>query len=126
MGRNKCEQRHKRAPFTYNAWKSPEVLARISEVAGIDLVPSIDFEIANINISIRDEDSETEQVVTLSDSCEDRMSAVAWHYDSFPFVCVAMLSDCTGMVGGETALRMSSGEIMKVRSPAMVRFNRLQ
>ncbi|KAL2793116.1 hypothetical protein BJX66DRAFT_339174 [Aspergillus keveii] len=106
-----------RAPFTYAAWKSPEVLARISEVAGIDLVPSIDFEIANINISIRDENANVEHTVDLVSDQE--LPAVAWHYDSFPFVCVTMLSDCTGMVGGETALRMPNGDIMKVRGPAM-------
>ncbi|RDW62988.1 uncharacterized protein DSM5745_10099 [Aspergillus mulundensis] len=108
-----------RAPFTYDAWKSPEVLARISEVAGMDLIPSIDFEIANINISIRDENSNTEKTLTLMSGKEDELPAVAWHYDSFPFVCVTMLSDCTDMVGGETALRTPSGEIMKVRGPAM-------
>ncbi|KAJ5355328.1 uncharacterized protein N7496_012540 [Penicillium cataractarum] len=107
-----------RAPFTYAAWKSPEVLARISEVAGIDLVPSIDFEIANINISIRDENSRVEHNVNLM-SDKEELPAVAWHYDSFPFVCVTMLSDCTGMFGGETALRMPSGDIIKVRGPAM-------
>jgi hypothetical protein len=31
-----------------------------------------------------------------------------------------MLSDCTNMIGGETALRTGTGEIMKVRGPAMV------
>ena len=106
------------APFTYDAWKSPEVIARISEVAGVDLVPSIDFEIANINISINNPNVE----VALTDDKpqEDELPAVAWHYDSFPFVCVTMLSDCTDMVGGETALRTATGEIMKARGPAMV------
>ena len=47
-------------------------------------------------------------------------SAVAWHYDSFPFVCVVMLSDCSEMIGGETAIKTPSGEIMKVRGPTMV------
>ncbi|PWY87287.1 hypothetical protein BO94DRAFT_517154 [Aspergillus sclerotioniger CBS 115572] len=105
------------APFIYDAWKSPEVIARISEVAGVDLVPSIDFEIANINISINNPNAE----VALNDDKpqEDELSAVAWHYDSFPFVCVTMLSDCTDMVGGETALRTATGEIMKARGPAM-------
>ncbi|KAJ5218533.1 uncharacterized protein N7498_000632 [Penicillium cinerascens] len=106
-----------RAPFTYTAWKHPETLARISEVAGIDLVPSIDFEIANINISIRDEKANVEHSIDLMSDQE--LPAVAWHYDSFPFVCVTMLSDCTGMVGGETALRKPNGEILKVRGPAM-------
>ncbi|KAL4868895.1 hypothetical protein BDV12DRAFT_185606 [Aspergillus spectabilis] len=79
------------------------------------LSPTIDFEIANINISIRNEDMHTEQTINLV-SDED-LPAVVWHYDSFPFVCVTMLSDCTDMVGGETALRTPNGEILKVRGP---------
>lgn len=31
-----------------------------------------------------------------------------------------MLSDCTKMVGGETALRTADGGIVKVRGPEMV------
>ncbi|KAK2609154.1 hypothetical protein QQS21_002236 [Conoideocrella luteorostrata] len=110
----------KRAPFTYAAWNSPELISKISQVAGVELVPSIDFEIANINISVSEEPAENSYEVKGKDQpLGDDISAFAWHYDSFPFVCVVMLSDCTGMVGGETALRTSSGEIMKVRGPAM-------
>ncbi|KAB8277874.1 hypothetical protein BDV30DRAFT_250771 [Aspergillus minisclerotigenes] len=105
-----------RAPFTYAAWNDPEVLRRISEVAGIDLIPSVDFEIANINISVN---SNPQPVPEQQVPSNEELPAVAWHYDSFPFVCVTMLSDCTGMVGGETALRTPSGDIMKVRGPAM-------
>lgn len=92
-------------------------MAKISEVAGVDLIPSIDFEIGNVNISFGDGTTATWNRTTDS---EDGTSAVAWHYDSFPFVCVTMLSDCNGMVGGETALRRPDGHIMKVRGPAMV------
>jgi hypothetical protein len=93
----------------------------VSEVAGIDLVPSMDFEIANINISAN-EDSQAviEEKSDAADPLGDGLSTVAWHYDSFPFVCVVMLSDCTGMIGGETAIRTASGDIRKVRGPAMV------
>lgn len=84
---------HERAPFTYDAWWDPKTLAKISEVAGIELVPAFDFEVANINISINDQDAPV-----LADG--EETSAVAWHYDSFPFVCVTMAADCTGMVGG--------------------------
>ncbi|KAI1204693.1 uncharacterized protein F4807DRAFT_454516 [Annulohypoxylon truncatum] len=101
-----------RAPFTYDAWWSPEVLAKISKVAGIELVPAFDYEVANINISINDESAD----ITAD---RDKNSSVAWHHDSFPFVCVTMVSDCEGMVGGETAIRLPSGEIRKVRGPAM-------
>ncbi|KAI9712007.1 MAG: hypothetical protein M1820_001715 [Bogoriella megaspora] len=106
-----------RAPFTYSAWNSPELISKVSEVAGIDLIPSIDFEIANINISVSNGDSVN--IASRDDPLGDGLSSVAWHYDSFPFVCVVMLSDCTGMAGGETALRTAAGEIMKVRGPAM-------
>ena len=51
---------------------------------------------------------------------EDDMPVVGWHRDSYPFVCVLMLSDCTNMVGGETALRTGTGEVIKVRGPEMV------
>ena len=30
-----------------------------------------------------------------------------------------MLSDCSTMIGGETALRTGTGEILKVRGPGM-------
>ncbi|KAK0647609.1 hypothetical protein DIS24_g7587 [Lasiodiplodia hormozganensis] len=104
-----------RAPFTYDIWNSPEVLAKISQVAGIELVPAIQYEIANINVSINDHKG---PAPTQQDADDANLSAVAWHFDSFPFVCVTMLSDCTGMVGGETALRLPSGDIMKVRGPS--------
>ncbi|RAK81574.1 uncharacterized protein BO72DRAFT_368766 [Aspergillus fijiensis CBS 313.89] len=103
-----------RAPFICDAWKSPEVLSRISEVAGIDLVPAMDYEIAAINISINNQ-----TVASTSPATDDALPAFAWHRDSYPFVCVTMLSDCTGMTGGETALKTASGEIMKVRGPVM-------
>lgn len=52
---------------------------------------------------------------------EQDAAAFGWHYDSFPFVCVTMLSDCTSMIGGETAIQLPSGEIKKFRGPSMVR-----
>ncbi|CAG7932449.1 unnamed protein product [Penicillium olsonii] len=105
---------NRRAPFTCDAWSSPELLARVSEVAGIDLVVAWDYEIANINISVSEESSGSVSTEGKLDT-----SAFAWHYDSFPFVCVTMLSDCTNMIGGETAIRTPSGEIKKIRGPAM-------
>ncbi|KAI2465379.1 hypothetical protein F4781DRAFT_438799 [Annulohypoxylon bovei var. microspora] len=103
---------HERAPFTYDAWWSPEVLAKISEIAGIELIPAFDYEVANMNISINDQSAD---IVAGG----DKTTSVAWHYDSFPFVCVTMASDCTGMVGGETAIELPGGEIRKIRGPAM-------
>ncbi|OJD18722.1 hypothetical protein AJ78_01259 [Emergomyces pasteurianus Ep9510] len=103
------------APFVYDAWQSPEVLKIVSNLAGIDLVPAMDWEIGHINISVP---SQIEKGQGLTPS-EDDEPIVDWHTDSYPFVCVTMLSDCTHMVGGETALRKGDGSILKVRGPQM-------
>ena len=80
----------------------------------------MDYEIAQINISVNDERTPAPDMVKKEDDPLADGSSVAWHYDSVPFVCVMMLSDCTDMVGGETALRMPSGVTMKVRGPSTV------
>ena len=93
----------------------------------------MDFEIAHINISVKSEKQKVEELqahaermsadVLISSSAassEREAPIVDWHTDSYPFVCVTMLSDCTTMIGGETALRTGTGDIMKVRGPQMV------
>lgn len=108
---------HRRAPFTCDAWSSPELQALVSQVAGVDLIQAFDYEIANINISVN------KDCVAGSDyKQEPDASAFAWHYDSFPFVCVTMLSGCSNMIGGETAIRTPAGDIKKIRGPEMVSF----
>ncbi|KAI4145283.1 MAG: hypothetical protein L6R39_003862 [Caloplaca ligustica] len=122
----------KYAPFVYDTWKHPETLAIISKVAGVELVTEMDFEIAHINISVKSDKQREEEVQAFVDKkafdedegiagCpwEDDKPIVDWHTDSYPFVCVTMLSDCTSMIGGETALRKGNGEIVKVRGPGM-------
>ncbi|KAI8635446.1 hypothetical protein F5Y19DRAFT_11746 [Xylariaceae sp. FL1651] len=123
---------NKYAPFVYDVWKSPETLAIVSKIAGIDLVPEMDFEIAHINISVKSEKEKQEELEAVAEKAnyeadegiagcpwEDDKPIVDWHTDSYPFVCVTMLSDCTEMIGGETALRTGTGDIMKVRGPQM-------
>ncbi|KAJ4307685.1 hypothetical protein N0V84_012560 [Fusarium piperis] len=98
------------APFVHALWKSPEVLAAVSEVAGIDLVP-FEYEVGHTNLFFSDGDES-------SDEANDSVG-FSWHYDSFPFVCVTMLSDCTEMKGGETAVLTGSSDVLKVRGPTM-------
>ena len=104
----------KEAPFIYDAWKNPEVLTIISKIAGVELVPCTDFEIAHINLSstapVKKEESSA--IVLETDK-----PIVDWHTDSYPFVCVTMLSECTSMIGGETAIRTGDNEVLKVRGP---------
>jgi len=101
----------------YDAWNHPETLAAVSKIAGIDLVPALDYDIGHVNISVPAESPCANPEKNVSD--EQEMTAFGWHKDCFPFVCVTMLSDCTGMVGGETALKTGYGDIIKVRGPAM-------
>jgi hypothetical protein len=119
------------APFTYGAWHDPRVLGIISKIAGIELVPNMDYEVAHINISGSDvaklnpfgPDAEQQRPKPAPEDDEprkDKGAIVGWHQDSYPFVCVTMLSDCTDMVGGETALKTGKGEVVKVRGPQMV------
>ncbi|KAL2687936.1 hypothetical protein Neosp_005506 [[Neocosmospora] mangrovei] len=117
------------APFIYNAWKDPETLRIISNLAGIDVVPVMDYDIAHINVSgpsiphlsplEQDRNREILQEKEIDKpKVEDKNDAiVSWHNDSYAFVCVTMLSDCTGMTGGETALKTADGSVIKVRGP---------
>ncbi|PQE25234.1 ubiquitin-conjugating enzyme e2 protein [Rutstroemia sp. NJR-2017a WRK4] len=102
--------------FIYEAWKHPETLAIISKIAGVDLVPVMDYEIGHINLSIPGNKLEHDKDALISE--DDEQPIVGWHRDSYPFVCVLMMSDTTGMVGGETALRTGYGDIKKVRGPS--------
>ena len=122
------------APFIYDAWNNSETLSIVSKIAGVDLIPVINFEIGNINISVKSEEEAAEEVANVNRAklsfdndegiggCpwEDDKPVVGWHTDSYPFVCVVMLSDCKDMVGGETALMTGRGDVFKVRGPQKV------
>jgi len=113
----------KYAPFVFDAWNHPDTLAIISEIAGVDLVPSMNLEVGHVNFSVKSEQETQEEIKSLEREAkrdDDEKPVVGWHTDSYPFVCVLMLSDCTNMVGGETALRTGNGDVMKVRGPEMV------
>ncbi|KIW68732.1 hypothetical protein PV04_04656 [Phialophora macrospora] len=106
----------KYAPFMYDAWTDPKTLSIVSKIAGIDLVPMIDIDIGNINISVQDPLKNHEK---LENQSNDDIPVTKWHVDSYPFVCVVMMSDASQMIGGETAVKTGSGDIIKVRGPQM-------
>lgn len=128
----------KDAPFIYDMWTSKEMLAACSAAAGCELDVVFDYEIGHINIQLPpgvDEGGEDlERLLPPVDPPQQRAevsdeeaakaaeagiaNVTAWHNDSFPWVCVVMLSDPTGMKGGETALRKGDGSILKVRGPS--------
>lgn len=115
-------------PFTYQAWTHCKTMELVSKMAGVELEIVMDYEIAHTNISMKLNDMVEEERIkhqrqlidqesatsTTTNGGDDIPAVVGWHYDSYPFVCVLMLSDTTNMIGGETSLRMGSGHNGKV------------
>lgn len=128
------------ASFIHEFWHSPEVLKIISENAGVDLIPAMDYEIGHANVqlgpgglqAVRNTPVEpptaTEEAIAEFEKEKPSVRAVTdqtkpiieWHRDSHPFVCVVMLSDARHMVGGETELKKADESTLKVKAPQMV------
>jgi hypothetical protein len=128
------------APFIHAFWHSPEVLKIVSENAGIDLVPAMDYEIGHTNVQLGPGGVEAARMTPIEPpkATKDAIAAfekdspdnqtktdqtkpvIEWHRDSHPFVCVVMLSDAEHMAGGETELQCGDGErTVKVKSPGL-------
>ena len=128
------------APFIHSFWHSPEVLKIVSDNAGIDLVPVMDYEICHANVQMGPDRIEgirktpveppiaTEEAIAAFEKNKPKPEVktdqtkpiIEWHRDSHPFVCVVMLSDARHMIGGETELECGDGRSVKVRAPQMV------
>lgn len=106
-------------PFVHLAWTHPKTLELISHIAGVELEVVMDYEIAHVNMAMEDKsavdgdksirEAQARARQGLSDG-SDIPAIVGWHNDSYPFVCVLMLSDTTDMIGGETSLRMGGAD----------------
>ncbi|KAI0834690.1 hypothetical protein F5Y06DRAFT_306580 [Hypoxylon sp. FL0890] len=110
----------KHAPFIYAAWKHPKTLELLSKVAGIDLSIKVDHEIGHLNFAVKPDDKPPEanpEIPTAQYSKEREV--VGWHYDSYPYSCVTMLSDGTNMVGGETVMQLKNGQVLKLDKPKL-------
>ncbi|KAK6465731.1 hypothetical protein DFJ63DRAFT_310814 [Scheffersomyces coipomensis] len=112
-------------PFIYKAWSHPKTMELINKKAGVDLEIIMDYEIAHVNIAIKN-DAMVEKELAIynannkvTKNTEDMPAVVGWHRDSYPFVCVLMLSDTTNMIGGETGLKTGTGEIAVVPGPKL-------
>lgn len=128
-------------PFVNDAWRSAELLGAVSKAAGVDLIPVFDYDIAHTNVQVDAERAKNDNIYEILPEAEppkqsddpslidqaavtrdinDKNAIVGdWHNDVYPWVCVLMLSDPTGMSGGETALRKGDGSFMKVRGPEL-------
>jgi hypothetical protein len=126
------------APFVHSAWRSEAMLKACSEAAGCELEVVFEYEIGHINVQLppgalesgksmeeclppasppKQSSKDLKQDEEVRGEPMDESIITAWHNDSYPWVCVCMLSDPKGMRGGETALRKGDGSIFKVRGP---------
>lgn len=136
------------APFIHQFWHSPEVLRIISDVAGVGLVPAMDYEISHANVQLgaggleevrgtpveppvateeaienfRKEKEKEEERKAVTDQMKP---IIEWHKDSHPFVVVVMLSDARHMAGGVTELMKGDGTTLKVKAPQMVSYPKI-
>ncbi|KAL2074740.1 hypothetical protein VTL71DRAFT_8519 [Oculimacula yallundae] len=113
----------KHSKFIRDLWQHEETIRIISDAAGMDLVPVTEAEIAHTNVQIpgttveeRRRNLQVQPKAVLVPTAEGETdidplsgSIVPWHYDSFPFVCVLMLSDTDGRRGGETYIKKRDG-----------------
>ncbi|KIX95190.1 uncharacterized protein Z520_09106 [Fonsecaea multimorphosa CBS 102226] len=121
-------------PFVDSVWRSPEVIAACSQAAGIDLQVIFDYEIGHVNVQLDEladkenlwdvlppayppKNSTTIERSSIPSEKEQLSSVRDWHVDSYPWVCVCMLSDPQGMVGGETGLEKGDGSVVKMLGP---------
>lgn len=125
------------APFTYALWRSELMRQTCSAAAGVELEIIFDYEIGQLNVQLdasvdvnlpitavlppavppQEPESASDEIIEPGEDLKGLVSS--WHNDSYPWVCVLMLSDPVGMKGGETALRTGDGSIIKVPMPGM-------
>lgn len=112
-------------PFIYEAWTHPKTMDLISTMAGVDLEPIMDYEIAHGNIAVNSEENVIQEkqqhlreaALRGENDGQQIPAVVGWHCDSYPFVCVLMLSDTSSFIGGETYLRMGDSKVARVNGP---------
>lgn len=133
------------APFIHQFWNSPELLKIVSDIAGVELVPVMDYETSHANVQVGPEGMDgvratpveppaaTEEAIRqfkknkpATRDVDENNVVVEWHKDSHPWVCVVMLSDARNMVGGETEIMKGDGTTIKAKAPQMVSYPKIQ
>ncbi|KAJ5641228.1 hypothetical protein N7490_005228 [Penicillium lividum] len=123
----------KHSRFIRDFWTHPEIMRIVSDASGVPLEVVMPTEIGHTNIqaegatitemisNLKVEPSVEKIELSLEDRAydplKDEASIIPWHYDSYPYVCVVMLSETDGMVGGETYIKKGNGEAQKVEGP---------
>ncbi|KAF8532191.1 hypothetical protein JB92DRAFT_3104298 [Gautieria morchelliformis] len=112
-----------RARFIYEAWTHPAVVERLNDAAGIALTPVYDYEIGHVNLQLGprgwagltadpDLPDSVGSLATDEEITPTLMRKPNWHKDSYPFVCILMLSESSHLQGGRTVVRRADGSEM--------------
>ncbi|KXG49875.1 uncharacterized protein PGRI_058430 [Penicillium griseofulvum] len=117
----------KQSSFINDFWTHRETMNIVSEAVGVPLEVVMPTEIGHTNIQVEGTTiaemannlkvEPSVEKVELSpedrayDPLKDASAIIPWHYDSYPYVCVLMLSDTEGMIGGETYIKKGDGEV---------------
>ncbi|KAJ5851752.1 uncharacterized protein N7529_011137 [Penicillium soppii] len=125
----------KKSKFINDFWTHPDTMRFVSEAIGVPLEVVMPTEIGHTNIQVQGTTiaemasnlrvEPTAETLELSpedrayDPLTDKSSIIPWHYDSYPYVCVLMLSETDGMIGGETYIKKGNGEAQKVEGPQL-------
>ncbi|EFX06480.1 hypothetical protein CMQ_6801 [Grosmannia clavigera kw1407] len=123
----------KQARFIRDFWTHPETLRIVSEAMDVPLEIVMPAEIGHTNIQVEGatnpemvgklkvepsaEKVELSEAERAYDPLTDASAIIPWHHDSYPYVCVLMLSETRGMIGGETYIRKGDGTAQKVEGP---------
>ncbi|KAJ5947016.1 hypothetical protein N7466_000031 [Penicillium verhagenii] len=123
----------KHSSFIRDFWTHPETMRIVSDASGVPLEVVMPTEIGHTNIQAEGatiaemvsnlkvepsvEKVELSPAERAYDPLKDETSIIPWHYDSYPYVCVLMLSETNGMVGGETYIKRGDGKSQKVEGP---------
>ncbi|KAF8852752.1 hypothetical protein BDZ45DRAFT_707265 [Acephala macrosclerotiorum] len=116
------------AKWITSMWYHPTVTACISEAFGLPLkILGRKGEVGYVNVQLSPEGRAgvyklgevpslpLSSASFLPESQDDASMIDSWHKDSTQIVVVVMLSDCSTMAGGETAIRTGTGEVLKAR-----------
>ncbi|RFU32487.1 hypothetical protein B7463_g3852, partial [Scytalidium lignicola] len=118
--------------FLHDLWNHPETLRIVSENMKAPLVPIFPLEEAFVSLQtsssdvkdmvkeVRVEPQYEKDPIADGDFQYDPLKAksiIPWHYDSYPYACIVMLSYTDGMLGRETYIKRGDHTIEKVEGP---------
>ncbi|KAK4493582.1 hypothetical protein PRZ48_015249 [Zasmidium cellare] len=121
-----------RSKFIKDLWTHPKTLDIVRSALGVDIDIIMPYEIGHTNIQLASPDMPLSNLqpvpqvsaVALTDEQKsyDPLSAdsvIPWHYDSYPFVAIIMLSHTDSMIGGHTYIQTADGKPRKVDGPSI-------